>query len=85
MSNISKSWISLENYEKLEKFSKKFKSSELRSCVVVDDEDRIGDSKLSLERYLAHQFNGVSFHILDISDLPKNTKMCLIIKKDECT
>ena len=84
MSNISKSWISLENYEKLEKFSKKFKSSELRSCVIIDDEDRIGDNKVSLERYMEHQFDHISFHILDISDLPKSTKMCLILKKDEC-
>lgn len=83
MKNILKNWISLENYERLEKFAKKFSTSDINNCLVIDDEDRINDNKRALENYLSHQVGDISFTIIDISSLPKDTKTCLVMRKHE--
>lgn len=73
----------MENYEKLEKFSKKFSTSDIKNCLIIDDEDRIHDKKRALENYLSHQVVGISFTVIDISSLPKDTKICLVMRKHE--
>jgi hypothetical protein len=83
MKNILKNWISLENYERLEKFAKKFSTSDINYCLVIDDEDRINNNKRALENYLSHQVGDISFTIIDISSLPKDTSICLVMRKHE--
>ena len=83
MSKVLKSWISLGNYEYLEKLTKKFLISTRDRCLIVDDEDRINDHTQALEGYLSSQYPGNSFTIIDISTLPKGTKTCLVIKRHE--
>ncbi len=83
MSKILKSWISLENYEYLEKLTKRFLSSDVNTCLIVDDENRIKDAMKPLESYLTNQFPSTSFTILDISSLPKDTKTCLVVSRHE--
>lgn len=83
MSKVLKSWISLGNYEYLEKLTKKFLISTKDKCIIVDDEDRIEGQSQALEGYLSSQYPGNSFTIIDISSLPKDTKTCLVIKRHE--
>tara|TARA_A100001037_G_scaffold252780_1_gene236953 strand:- start:1080 stop:1319 length:240 start_codon:yes stop_codon:yes gene_type:complete len=74
-----KTYIDLENYEKIEKTLSSLERKSLERLVLFDAENRLSSTKMrSLENYLAQTHPGLAITIMEV---PKDAAVCLVAAK----